>query len=422
MLNGTNFKAWKEAVEIIIGCMDLDLAFRVEKPTPTPENLDEDKVEKWERSNRMCLMIMKRSVPEVFQGSISESQNDKGFLDAVEHYFTSNEKADARRLFAKLISMRYKGKGNIRDYIMEMSNLASKLKALKLELSDDLLVHLFLISLPTQFGQFKVSYNTQKDKWTLNELISHYVQEEERQQREKTELALFLRECGIAPQYTMPGKPSMNGVAERRNRTLKDMVRSMISHSSLPESLWGEALKTAVYILNRVPSKAVNKTPYELWTGKRPSLKHLHIWGCPAEARPYRPHESKLESRTVSCYFVGYPERSRGYKFYNPTTRSFFETGNARFLEDVEFGKEENIRNVVFEEEPVIDSDQVLVPITIPVPTPVIGDNHGVIPDIVPTQDNIEVLPQIPIEQAQQPQEVPLRRSTRERKSAINFI
>nr|KYP47764.1 hypothetical protein KK1_030596 [Cajanus cajan] len=85
--------------------------------------------------------------------------------------------------------MRYKGKGNIREYIMEMSNLASNLKALKLELSDDLLVNLVLISLTTHFGQFKVSYNTQKDKWTLNELISHCVQEEESQQREKTESA-----------------------------------------------------------------------------------------------------------------------------------------------------------------------------------------------------------------------------------------
>ena len=65
---------------------------------------------------------------------------------------------------AKLISMKYKGKSNIREYIMEMSNLASKLKALKLELGEDLLVHLVLISLPTHFGQFKVSYNTQKDK------------------------------------------------------------------------------------------------------------------------------------------------------------------------------------------------------------------------------------------------------------------
>ena len=75
----------------------------------------------------------------------------------------------------------------------------------------------------------------------------------------------------------MPGTPSQNVVAERRNRTLKDMVRSMISHSSLPNSLRGEALKTAVYILNRVPSKAVNKTPYELWTGKKPSIRHLHV-------------------------------------------------------------------------------------------------------------------------------------------------
>ena len=72
----------------------------------------------------------------------------------------------------------------------------------------------------------------------------------------------------------MPGTPNQNGVAERRNRTLKDMVRSMISHSSLPNSLWSEALKTAVYILNRVPSKAVNKTSYELWTGKKPSIRH----------------------------------------------------------------------------------------------------------------------------------------------------
>ena len=73
----------------------------------------------------------------------------------------------------------------------------------------------------------------------------------------------------------MPGSPSMNGVAERRNQTLKDMVRSMICHSTLPESFWGEALKTTAYILNKVPTKAATKTPYELWIGRKPSLKHL---------------------------------------------------------------------------------------------------------------------------------------------------
>ena len=68
--------------------------------------------------------------------------------------------------------MRYKGKKNIREYIMKMSNLVTKIKALKLELSKDILVHLVLISLPTQFSPFKISYNTQKEKWTLNEFIA----------------------------------------------------------------------------------------------------------------------------------------------------------------------------------------------------------------------------------------------------------
>ena len=87
----------------------------------------------------------------------------KGFLEDIEKRFAKNEKAKTSTLLAKLISMRYVGKGNIREYIMEMSHITLKLKALKLELSEDLLVHLVLISLPTQYSQFKVSYNYQKE-------------------------------------------------------------------------------------------------------------------------------------------------------------------------------------------------------------------------------------------------------------------
>ena len=83
----------------------------------------------------------------------------KEFLEEIEKQFAKNEKAETSTLLANHISIRYKGKGNIREYIMEMFHLASKLKALKLELSEDLLVHLVLISLPIQFNKFKVSYN-----------------------------------------------------------------------------------------------------------------------------------------------------------------------------------------------------------------------------------------------------------------------
>ena len=121
--------------------------------------------------------------------------------------------------------------------------------------------------------------------------------------------ARFLEQRDICVQYALPGVPQQNGVAERRNRTLMDMVRSMMSYSSVPESMWGEALRTAMYILNRVPSKSVSSTPFELWTGRKPSLRHLHIWECPTKIRVFNPHEKKLEPRTISGYFIGYPEK-----------------------------------------------------------------------------------------------------------------
>ena len=68
--------------------------------------------------------------------------------------------------------MRYKRKYNIKEYIMKMFNLVARLKTLKLELLENILVHLVLISLPTQFSPFKISYNTQKKKWTMNQLIA----------------------------------------------------------------------------------------------------------------------------------------------------------------------------------------------------------------------------------------------------------
>ncbi|KAL1348679.1 hypothetical protein AAHE18_07G097200 [Arachis hypogaea] len=137
----------------------------------------------------MRIMIMKSSIPEAFRGSITEDKDAKQFLKDIEKLFTKNEKAKASSLLRKLVFMRYKSNENIREYIMKMSHLASKLKALKLDLSEDLLVHFILISLPAHFGQFKVSYNTLKDTWSLNELISHCVQEKERLQQDKTESA-----------------------------------------------------------------------------------------------------------------------------------------------------------------------------------------------------------------------------------------
>ncbi|URD89511.1 Retrotransposon protein [Musa troglodytarum] len=138
----------------------------------------------------MCLMIIKHGIPEAFKAAVSEGiTKAKDFLTEIEKYFLKNDKAKTSTMLQSLISMRYNGKGNIREYIMKMSNLTLKLKALKLGLSEDLLIYLVLISLPAQYSQFNVSYNCQKEKWSLNELISYYVQEKERLKQEKIESA-----------------------------------------------------------------------------------------------------------------------------------------------------------------------------------------------------------------------------------------
>ena len=124
--------------------------------------------------------------------------------------------------------------------------------------------YLYLIHEKSQsldvFKSFKVEVENQLNKMIKNIRSDrggeYYGKYDGLGEQRPRPFAKFLEECGIVPWYTMPGSPSMNGVVERRNRTLKDMVRSMISHSNLPILLWGEALKTAAYILNRVPTKA----------------------------------------------------------------------------------------------------------------------------------------------------------------------
>ena len=89
-----------------------------------------------------------------------------------------------------------------------------------------------------------------------------------------------------------------NGIAERCNRTLMEMSRSMMTHSQLPLSFWGEALTTANYFLNKVNTKSKDLTPYEYWTGHKLDLSNLRVWRCKAHVLIPKPLRNKLKRKT----------------------------------------------------------------------------------------------------------------------------
>ena len=96
-----------------------------------------------------------------------------------------------------------------------------------------------------------------------------------------TKFESYLKAERVRHEYTVPKTPEQNRVAERMNRTLVESLRSMLSDAKLPHKFWAEALATAVYLRNRSPIKPVTgMTPFEAWTGKKPNVKHLQIFGC----------------------------------------------------------------------------------------------------------------------------------------------
>nr|GFB29772.1 zinc finger, CCHC-type [Tanacetum cinerariifolium] len=147
----------------------------------------------------------------------------------------------------------------------ESSIYAVSNKRAKLDLDSALLWHLFQKEIENQLGKTIKSLRFDRGgEYMSQEFLDH------------------LKDHGIIAHRTPPYTPQHNGVSERRNRTLLDMVRSMMSQTTLPKSFWDYALEIAACIFNMVPNKKFEKTPYEVWHGKAPKLSYLKVWGCEA--------------------------------------------------------------------------------------------------------------------------------------------
>ncbi|GKA35359.1 retrotransposon protein, putative, ty1-copia subclass [Tanacetum coccineum] len=124
-------------------------------------------------------------------------------------------------------------------------------------------------------------------------------------------------------------------VGEEKQNPTGNGFESMMSQTTLPKSFWDYALETAARILNMVPTKKVEKTPYEVWHGQAPKLSYLKVWGCEALVKQDTlTKPDKLEPRSIKCIFIGYPKETIGYSFYYPPENKVLVARNAEFLEN----------------------------------------------------------------------------------------
>ena len=132
----------------------------------------------------------------------------------------------------------------------------------------------------------------------------------------------YCEEQGIRRFLTAPYTPQQNGVAERKNRTILDMVRSMLKSKKMPKEFWAEAVQCAIYVQNRCPHvKLDDQTPQEAWSGQKPTVSHLKVFGSVAYAHVPDQRRTKLEDKSKRYVFIGYDEKTKGYKLLDPISK-----------------------------------------------------------------------------------------------------
>jgi hypothetical protein len=170
------------------------------------------------------------------------------------------------------------------------------------------------------------------------------------------EFVNFCKYVGIKRELTTPYNPQQNGVAERKNRTIMEAVKTMIHDQDLPMCLWEEAAMATVYVKNRLSHSALGlKTPEEMFTGKKPEVSHLKIFGCPVFIHIPKEKRNKLEPSGKKGIFVGYCEVSKAFRIYIPGHHHIEISRDVTFDEDATLKKSRRCQlEEVYEEEPVI--------------------------------------------------------------------
>lgn len=150
------------------------------------------------------------------------------------------------------------------------------------------------------------------------------------------EIHNFFKENGIRRQLIAAYTPQHNGVAERKNCTVMNMVRILLFDSGVPKTFWPEDVMWSFYILYRSPTLSVkNMTSEESWSGTKPSVSHFRVFGCVAHAHILDAQRMKLEDKSKSCILLGREnEETKAYRLYDQVGKKIIISRDVIFEED----------------------------------------------------------------------------------------
>jgi hypothetical protein len=150
-----------------------------------------------------------------------------------------------------------------------------------------------------------------------------------------TEFGEYCADRGVRRHLTAPYSPQQNGVVERRNQSVVGTARCLLKAKGVPNEFWGEAVNTAVHLLNCAPTKSVrDATPHEAWHGAKPAVGHFRTFGCIAHVKITKPGLKKLDDRSLRTVFIGYEHgTSKAWRVYDPVGKRVHITRDAVFDE-----------------------------------------------------------------------------------------
>ncbi|KAJ1434123.1 gag-polypeptide of LTR copia-type [Sesbania bispinosa] len=412
---GLNYADWSEQIQFQLGVFDLDLAIVMDEMPPaiTETSTDDEKslYEGWQRSNRMSLNLMRMTMAENVKPSMPKTKNAREFMKRIKEYSHSD----------------------ITDKSI-VGTLMTKLKSMGMQVNESFLVQFIMNSLPPEFGQFQVNYNTLKDKWNFQEIKAMLVQEEGRLKKVKDHSIHFMTHNGASSSKTKPRK---------KNKKDKGPMKGFLSIQPI------NGTEKYLYMGNRMKERIERIGTYRLILDTGCCLdveKCLYVPGCARNLVSVAKLDclgdglyrfnldvnfseslfnveqvvgSKRSARNECSAFLWHQRLGHISKERMLSTR-IVESGNARFIENGQFSGSEESRKVDIQETttnvstPSVSS-QVVIPLVVSqshnmqrqqvnVPTP---QNEHI--DDEPT-DNVQVTNDQVVEE---PQEVALRSSVR---------